>query len=30
MVELDKLTRSVTEFEEYSELDCMQQVSLTV
>uniref|UniRef100_A0A663MA95 Dynein axonemal heavy chain 12 n=1 Tax=Athene cunicularia TaxID=194338 RepID=A0A663MA95_ATHCN len=25
MVELDKLTRSVTEFEKYSELDCMQQ-----
>ncbi|XP_021265333.1 dynein heavy chain 12, axonemal [Numida meleagris] len=24
-VELDKLTQSVTEFEEYSELDCMQQ-----
>uniref|UniRef100_A0A8D0KPK5 Dynein heavy chain linker domain-containing protein n=1 Tax=Strix occidentalis caurina TaxID=311401 RepID=A0A8D0KPK5_STROC len=25
MVELDKLTCAVTEFEEYSELDCMQQ-----
>ncbi|NXL48091.1 DYH7 protein, partial [Podilymbus podiceps] len=25
MVELDKLTCSMTEFEEYSELDCMQQ-----
>uniref|UniRef100_A0A8C3D352 Dynein axonemal heavy chain 12 n=1 Tax=Cairina moschata TaxID=8855 RepID=A0A8C3D352_CAIMO len=25
MVELEKLTHSVTEFEEYSELDCMQQ-----
>ncbi|PKU33047.1 dynein heavy chain axonemal [Limosa lapponica baueri] len=25
MVEIDKLARSVAEFEEYSELDCMQQ-----
>lgn len=29
VVELEKLARSVTEFEEYSELDCMQQVWLT-
>lgn len=28
MVELDKLSRSVAEFEEYSELDCMPEVCL--
>lgn len=27
-MELEKLTQSVTELEEYSELDCMQQVWL--
>ncbi|XP_054243607.1 dynein axonemal heavy chain 12 [Indicator indicator] len=30
MVELDKLNHSVTDFEEYSELDCMQQYVATL
>lgn len=29
-VEVDKLNKSVTELEEYSELDCMPQVWLIV